>query len=90
MPTTVLVSKTCGCLLPAQNDPPGGEDGALVIDLQNFQHFSMDTDTWFATFGSGTLLGDLTDRLYENGHRVIAHGTCPQVRRIHSTVSLLS
>jgi FAD/FMN-containing dehydrogenase len=39
----------------------------------------MDNNTWFATFGSGTLLGDLTDRLYNNGGRAIAHGTCPQV-----------
>ncbi|TFK68250.1 FAD-binding domain-containing protein [Pluteus cervinus] len=58
----------------------GGVDGALVVDLQNLQKFSMNTDTWFATFGSGTLLGDLTDRLSANGGRAIAHGTCPQVR----------
>ncbi|CAG7854205.1 SubName: Full=Related to reticuline oxidase (Berberine bridge enzyme) {ECO:0000313/EMBL:CCA70426.1} [Serendipita indica DSM 11827] len=57
----------------------GGEDGAVVVDLVNFQKFSMDTNTWFATFGSGTLLGDLTDRLFKNGGRAIAHGTCPQV-----------
>jgi FAD/FMN-containing dehydrogenase len=55
----------------------GGESGALVIDLKNFQKFEMDTDNWFATFGSGTRLGDLTDRLYNNGARTIAHGTCP-------------
>ncbi|TFK61310.1 FAD-binding domain-containing protein [Pluteus cervinus] len=58
----------------------GGVDGALVVDLQNLQKFSMNHDTWFATFGSGTLLGDLTDRLSANGGRAIAHGTCPQVR----------
>lgn len=61
------------------NSSTGGEDGAVVVDLVNFQKFEMDTDSWFATFGSGTLLGDLTDRLYANGNRVIAHGTCPQV-----------
>ncbi|PVF98620.1 FAD-binding domain-containing protein [Serendipita vermifera] len=57
----------------------GGEDGAVVVDLEKFQKFEMNRDNWFATFGSGTLLGDLTDRLYNNGKRAIAHGTCPQV-----------
>lgn len=57
----------------------GGEDGAVVVDLQNFQKFEMDNNNWFATFGGGTLLGDLTDRLFESGGRAIAHGTCPQV-----------
>ncbi|KAG8810357.1 hypothetical protein FRC18_004098 [Serendipita sp. 400] len=57
----------------------GGQDGAVVVDLVNFQKFEMNTSTWFATFGAGTLLGDLTERLYTNGQRAIAHGTCPQV-----------
>jgi FAD/FMN-containing dehydrogenase len=57
----------------------GGEDGAVVVDLKNFQKFEMNQSNWYATFGSGTLLGDLTDRLYNNGKRAIAHGTCPQV-----------
>jgi FAD/FMN-containing dehydrogenase len=39
----------------------------------------MDQSNWYATFGSGTLLADLTDRLFANGQRAIAHGTCPQV-----------
>ena len=51
-----------------------------MVDLVNFQKFSMDPKSWRATFGAGTLLGDLTDRLYKNGKRAIAHGTCPQVR----------
>ena len=57
----------------------GGQSGALVIDMANFQYFSMNTTNWYATFGSGTLLGDLTQRLYDNGGRAIAHGVCPQV-----------
>ena len=57
----------------------GGESGAVVVDMANFQHFSMNRTNWYATFGSGTLLGDLSQQLYDNGKRVIAHGTCPQV-----------
>ncbi|KAF9262316.1 FAD-binding domain-containing protein [Marasmius fiardii PR-910] len=57
----------------------GGEDGALVIDMVNFQQFSMDQETGHATIGSGTLLGDVTKRLHDAGGRAMAHGTCPQV-----------
>jgi FAD/FMN-containing dehydrogenase len=51
----------------------------VVVDLVNFQQFSMDTTTWHATIGAGTLLGDVTTRLHDAGGRAIAHGTCPQV-----------
>ncbi|KAJ7319269.1 hypothetical protein DFH08DRAFT_390041 [Mycena albidolilacea] len=57
----------------------GGEDGAVVVDIVNFQQFSMDNSTWQATIGSGTLLADVTSRLHAAGGRAIAHGTCPQV-----------
>jgi hypothetical protein len=57
----------------------GGVDGAIAIDMKNFQQFHMDTTTWNATFGAGTLLDDVTKRLYDNGKRAIAHGVCPQV-----------
>ncbi|KAI0147186.1 hypothetical protein GGR57DRAFT_505926 [Xylariaceae sp. FL1272] len=57
----------------------GGEDGELVIDLTNFQDFSMDNTTWQATIGGGTKLSDVTERLHDNGKRAIAHGTCPGV-----------
>ncbi|KAJ6485687.1 hypothetical protein C8R45DRAFT_1074889 [Mycena sanguinolenta] len=57
----------------------GGRDNAVVVDMVNFQKFSMNTSTWEATVGAGTLLGDLTTRLHNAGGRAIAHGTCPQV-----------
>ncbi|KAM0329532.1 hypothetical protein ACHAQA_004841 [Verticillium albo-atrum] len=57
----------------------GGEDGALVIDLENFQHFSMDRKTWRATIGAGHKLNDVTEKLHDNGGRAISHGTCPGV-----------
>lgn len=57
----------------------GGEDGTIVVDLKNFQQFSMDKKTWQATIGGGSLLRDVTKRLHENGNRAMAHGTCPQV-----------
>ncbi|KAJ7272717.1 hypothetical protein B0H12DRAFT_1066940 [Mycena haematopus] len=57
----------------------GGQDNAVVVDMVNFQQFTMNTSTWEATVGAGTLLGDLTRRLHDAGGRAIAHGTCPQV-----------
>ncbi|KAJ7089854.1 hypothetical protein B0H15DRAFT_274600 [Mycena belliarum] len=57
----------------------GGEDGAVVVDLANFQKFAMDNSTWQATIGAGTRLADVTSRLHGAGGRAIAHGTCPQV-----------
>lgn len=57
----------------------GGQDSTIVVDMKSFQQFSMDESTWQATIGSGTLLGDVTKRLHDNGKRAIAHGTCPQV-----------
>ncbi|RYO77696.1 hypothetical protein DL762_009100 [Monosporascus cannonballus] len=55
----------------------GGEDGELVVDLRNFQGFSIDTNTWQATFGAGHKLDDVTKKLHKNGKRAISHGTCP-------------
>ncbi|KAF1830620.1 FAD-binding domain-containing protein [Decorospora gaudefroyi] len=57
----------------------GGQDNTIVVDMKSFQQFSMDRSTWQATIGGGTLLGDVTKRLHENGNRAMAHGTCPQV-----------
>jgi hypothetical protein len=57
----------------------GGVDGAIVVDMKHFQHFSMNTETWQATIGAGTLLDDVTKRMHKHGNRAMAHGTCPQV-----------
>lgn len=57
----------------------GGVDGEIVVDLKNFQQFSIDKTSWQATIGGGTLLRDVTKRLHDNGNRAMAHGTCPQV-----------
>lgn len=51
----------------------------MVVDLVNFKHFSMDRSNWQATIGAGTLLGEVTKQLHDNGGRAMAHGTCPQV-----------
>ncbi|TVY58928.1 Berberine bridge enzyme-like protein [Lachnellula cervina] len=57
----------------------GGDTNTAVVDLKNFQDFSMDTNSWQATIGAGTKLGDVTSRLLSAGNRAIAHGTCPDV-----------
>lgn len=78
-PTTVRRALTLFTLSLTCRAGIGGEDNAVVVDLVNFQKFNMDTTTWQATVGSGTLLADLTSRMHDAGGRAIAHGTCPQV-----------
>jgi hypothetical protein len=51
----------------------------IIVDLTNFRQFSIDRNTWVATIGGGTLLGDVTKKLHDAGGRAMAHGTCPQV-----------
>ncbi|KAJ5949670.1 FAD linked oxidase N-terminal [Penicillium verhagenii] len=57
----------------------GGVDGAVVVDMKEFQQFSMNTTNWEATIGSGTLLTDVTTRLHNAGGRAMSHGTSPQI-----------
>ena len=57
----------------------GGTNGTVSIDLKHLKHFSMDNTTWQATIGAGSLLSDVTQRLYHAGGRAMSHGICPQV-----------
>ncbi|KAF9969389.1 hypothetical protein BGZ73_008274 [Actinomortierella ambigua] len=56
-----------------------GIDGSLVIDLSQFQQFSLDLKTKIATFGAGTRLGHVYTRLWEQGEYLVPAGTCPTV-----------
>ncbi|KAL0565428.1 hypothetical protein V5O48_016592, partial [Marasmius crinis-equi] len=58
----------------------GGQSGSLIVDMVNFQQFSYDRTTERAIIGSGTLLGDLTQRLHDAAPegRAMGHGLCPQ------------
>ncbi|KAI0744342.1 FAD-binding domain-containing protein [Daedaleopsis nitida] len=55
----------------------GGEDGHLVVSLDNLRHLSMDGTN--AIIGAGNRLGDVALYLWNNGKRAMAHGTCPFV-----------
>ncbi|KAG0346827.1 hypothetical protein BG004_000748 [Podila humilis] len=57
----------------------GGKDGALVIDVNNFQQFSVDHNTAIATIGAGTRLGPMYSRLWYSGNYMIPAGVCPSV-----------
>ncbi|KAK3938847.1 FAD-linked oxidoreductase sord [Diplogelasinospora grovesii] len=58
----------------------GGEDGAISVDLVNFQYVWVNTtaDSWQAHIGAGGRLGDIDDELHKYG-RAFAHGVCPGV-----------
>lgn len=57
----------------------GGKDGALVIDLEQFKHVSVDSNSGIATIGAGNRLGPLYSALWNSGQYLIPAGTCPSV-----------
>ncbi|KAF2202703.1 putative glucooligosaccharide oxidase [Delitschia confertaspora ATCC 74209] len=77
--TKIKVQARCGGHSYANYGIGGQDSAAIVVDMKNFKQFSMDTTTWQATVGGGTLLGDLTRQMHNAGGRAMAHGTCPQV-----------
>ncbi|KAF9460058.1 glucooligosaccharide oxidase [Collybia nuda] len=56
----------------------GGKDGAVVIDMQNFNKITVQASTGTALIESGNRLGDIALALSENG-RAIPHGNCPYI-----------
>ncbi|QRV80312.1 reticuline oxidase [Ceratobasidium sp. AG-Ba] len=56
----------------------GGQDGSLVIDVSNMTSFSIDA-SGSAKFQTGNRLGNIAQKLWDNGKRVLPHGTCPYV-----------
>ncbi|KAG0096600.1 hypothetical protein BGZ93_004272 [Podila epicladia] len=57
----------------------GGQDGSLIIDLNQFNQFSVDKKTNIATIGGGNRLGPIYAKLWANGQYLIPAGTCPTV-----------
>ena len=56
----------------------GGQDGSMIIDLQNFQQIVVN-DTGVASIGAGVRLGNLATGIYNKTKRALPHGTCPGV-----------
>ncbi|KAL9129439.1 MAG: hypothetical protein Q9217_002113 [Psora testacea] len=56
----------------------GGQDGSMIIDLESFQHVSVDV-TGVATVGTGVRLGNIALGIYNEAKRALPHGTCPGV-----------
>ncbi|MCJ1477586.1 hypothetical protein MMC13_006259 [Lambiella insularis] len=56
----------------------GGQNGAMVIDLENFQNISVDANG-MAIIGAGVRLGNLALGIYNQAQRALPHGTCPGV-----------
>ncbi|KAG8745026.1 hypothetical protein FRC10_009000 [Ceratobasidium sp. 414] len=56
----------------------GGQDGSLVIDLSNMKSVSIDA-SGSAKVQTGNRLGDVAQKLWDNGQRALPHGTCPYV-----------
>ncbi|KEP49468.1 reticuline oxidase [Rhizoctonia solani 123E] len=56
----------------------GGQDGSLVVDLSKMKSFSIDS-SGSAKIQTGNRLGEVAQKLWDNGQRALPHGTCPYV-----------
>lgn len=56
----------------------GGQNGSMVIDLENFHDISVDANG-LAKAGAGVRLGNLALAIYNSSKRALPHGTCPGV-----------
>ncbi|KAI5464824.1 hypothetical protein BGZ63DRAFT_350576 [Mariannaea sp. PMI_226] len=56
----------------------GGENGHLVIALHQMYRVTLNRDN-SANIQPGARLGHIATELYNQGHRAIAHGSCPSV-----------
>lgn len=57
----------------------GGQDGSLIVDLSLMKNITLDKSNGYAVSGTGNTLGSLATYIYNNGQRVLPHGTCPYV-----------
>ncbi|KAE9373757.1 Glucooligosaccharide oxidase [Stipitochalara longipes BDJ] len=57
----------------------GGQDGSLVIEMENFSSIEVDQTTFIAKVGAGQRLGNVAQAIYSQGQRALPHGTCPGV-----------
>ena len=53
----------------------GGQDGSLVVNLENFQNVTLDNSTGVAAVGGGIRLGNMDLKIYLLGQRALSHGT---------------
>ncbi|KAF2268983.1 FAD-binding domain-containing protein [Lojkania enalia] len=57
----------------------GGKDGSMVINLEELHEVKLDTATGIAKVGGGVRLGNMAQKIYDQGKRALPHGTCPGV-----------
>ncbi|KAF2119173.1 hypothetical protein BDV96DRAFT_610934 [Lophiotrema nucula] len=57
----------------------GGKNGSMVINLEELHDVTLDTSTNIAKVGGGVRLGNLAQKIYDQGKRALPHGTCPGV-----------
>lgn len=67
----------------------GGQDGSLIVDLSLLKNITLDKSNGLAVSGTGNTLGSLATYIYNNGQRVLPHGTCPYVMCFRRLVFLI-
>ncbi|KDN34598.1 hypothetical protein RSAG8_12297, partial [Rhizoctonia solani AG-8 WAC10335] len=56
----------------------GGKDGSLVIDLSKMKAVAVDA-SGSAQIQTGNRVGEIAQKLWDNGQRALPHGVCPYV-----------
>ncbi|CAE6511492.1 unnamed protein product [Rhizoctonia solani] len=56
----------------------GGKDGSLVIDLSKMKSVAINA-SGSAKIQTGNRLGEIAQKLWDNGQRALPHGVCPYV-----------
>ncbi|KAF7523151.1 hypothetical protein G7054_g11872 [Neopestalotiopsis clavispora] len=58
----------------------GGVDGAMIVDLQNFNSVTMASEDEDEVYvGGGVRLGNMAQAIFDANNRALGHGTCPGV-----------
>ncbi|KUJ21674.1 glucooligosaccharide oxidase-like protein [Mollisia scopiformis] len=57
----------------------GGQNGSLIIEMENFAEITVDPTTFIVKIGAGQRLGNIATEIYAQGKRAMPHGTCAGV-----------
>lgn len=57
----------------------GGQNGSVIISLENFSDVCVDESSWVAEVGAGQRLGNMALALHNQSARALPHGSCPGV-----------
>jgi FAD binding domain len=63
-------------------------EGDIVVDLSNLKGVTVGPDGT-ALVQTGNRLGEVATKIFNQGERALAHGSCPYVRKFHDRQDLV-